>query len=260
MALIEMKRGVVDVEPEGQGRNLVLLHSLLAEQSAFDSVRPVLAKTYRLWVVNLPGYGKSAPVGSTVEDYADHIAELMAALSLPPETDVLGNGLGGFIALALAIRHGDKFDRLVIVDSLAVFPEAGKEPLRVLATMVREKGMAGVLDAAILRMFPPTYIEAHPDVVSERKKALLKMDPVTFSKLCIALTKVDFEPALSHIRNRALVMVGEKDGATPPELAFKLASGIPQARFVQIPNCGHCPQIEQPETFVKILNEFLLTP
>jgi len=260
MALIEMKRGVIDVEPEGQGRNLVLLHSLLAEQSGFDRVRPVLAKTYRLWVVNLPGYGKSAPVGSTVEDYADHIAELMAALSLPPETDVLGNGLGGFIALALAIRHGDKFDRLVIVDSLAVFPEVGKEPLRVLATMVREKGMAGVLDAAILRMFPPTYVEAHPDVVSERKKALLKMDPVIFSKLCIALTKVDFEPALSHIRNRALVMVGEKDGATPPELAFKLASGIPQARFVQIPNCGHCPQIEQPETFVKILNEFLLTP
>ncbi len=260
MALIEMKRGVVDVEQDGKGRNLVLLHSLLAERSAFDRVRPVLAQNRRLWLVSLPGYGQSTPAGSTVEDYADHIAEMMTVLNLPKETDVLGNGLGGFIALALAIWHGDKFDRLIIVDSLAAFPESGKEPLRILAAMVREKGMAGVLDAAILRMFPPAYVQAHPDVVSERKKALLKMDPATFSKLCIALTKVDFEPALSRIRNRTLVMVGEKDGATPPGLARKLASGIPQARFIQIPDCGHCPQIEQPETFISVLNDFLSAP
>jgi 3-oxoadipate enol-lactonase len=260
MALIEIKRGVVDVEQDGKGRNLVLLHSLLAERSAFDRVRPPLSKSRRLWLLSLPGYGRSTPMGATIEDYADHVAELMRVLNLSRETDILGNGLGGFIALALAIHYGDKFDRLIIIDSLAAFPEAGKEPLRALAATVQEKGMAAALDTAILRMFPMAYIQAHPDVVSERKRALLKMDPVTFSKLCIALTKVDFEPALSGIRNRALVMVGEKDGATPPELASKLASGIPQAHFVQIPNCGHCPQIEQPETFLAVLNEFLSAP
>jgi 3-oxoadipate enol-lactonase len=260
MTLIETKRGIADVEQEGEGRDLVLLHSLLADRSAFDRVRSALAKRHRVWLLNLPGYGRSTPGGATVEDYADQVAETMAALGLPRETDVLGNGLGGFIALALAIRHGGTFDRLVLADCLAGFPDAGKGPLRALAGVVREKGMVAGLDIAILRMFPPAYIQAHPDVVEERKQVLCRMDPVTFSKLCIALTQVEFEPHLPRIQNNTLVMAGAEDGTTAPALVGRMASLIPGARFVQIPDCGHCPQIEQPETFLGLLDEFLSSP
>lgn len=258
MALIGMKHGVMDVERVGEGRDLVVLHSLLAERSAFDRVVTTLGRGRRLWLFDLPGYGRSSATGTTIADQADAVAETMAALRLPAaETDVLGNGLGGFIALALAIRHGDRFDRLVLVDCLAGFPEAGKAPLRALAQVVREKGMDAALDTAVRRMFPPSYIDAHPDVVEERKRALRKMDPATFAKLCVALTEVEMAGDVARIRNRALVMAGELDATTAPELVRELASAIPQARFVTVPGCGHCPQIEQPETFVRLVEEFL---
>jgi 3-oxoadipate enol-lactonase len=258
--LVETKYGVMDVDEEGRGRDLVLLHSLLADRSAFDRVRSKLAERYRLRLFNLPGYGRSSPGGTTVEEYADQVAETMAKLGLPKETDVLGNGLGGFIAVALAIRHGEKFDRLVLVDCLSGFPDAGKGPLRDLAKVVREKGMQAGLDIAILRMFPPSYIEAHPDIVLERKKVLMGMDVANFSKLCTALSYVNFDPDLSRIRNRTFIMAGALDATTAPELVRKLAAGIPGARFVEVPGCGHCPQIEQPEKFISILTDFLSTP
>src|SRR5688572_16855397 len=141
----------LDVEQTGSGRDLVLLHSLLTDRSAFERVAPDLAATRRLTLVNLPGYGGSSPAGDDIESYADRVAELIAALRLPPQTDVLGNGFGGFIALSLATRHGAAFDRLVIADALATFPEAAKLPLRNLAATVAQEGMAGALDAAIQR-------------------------------------------------------------------------------------------------------------
>ncbi len=262
MAIIKVNGADVDVAHAGAGRDLVLLHSLLADRSAFDRVVPALAKHRRVWLVNLPGYGASTAgtstaAGASVEDYADHIAALLRALKLPRQTGVLGNGLGGFIAVALACRHGDLFGHLIVADALATFPPAGKEPLRLMAERVRQNGMSAVLDAAINRMFPPAFIAANPDIVAERKAALGKADPECFSAACTALAQVDLEPLLAGIRNPTLVMAGALDAATPAPLARRLADGIPGSKFLEIPDCGHCPQLEKPEIFVNTVAEFL---
>ena len=257
MPIIRVNSAAVDITQTGAGRDLVLLHSLLADRTAFDRVVPALAKKHRVTLVNLPGYGASAPHGASVEDYADHIAALLRELKLPQQTDVLGNGFGGFIALALAIRHGKQFDRLIIADSLAGFPPAGKEPLRAMAERVKQQGMVAVLDAAINRMFPPAFVAANAELVAERKAALAKADPACFSVACAALAQVDLKPLLAGIRNPTFVMVGALDGATPAPLARDLADGISGAKFLEIAECGHCPQLEKPEIFVSAVEEFL---
>jgi 3-oxoadipate enol-lactonase len=185
------------------------------------------------------------------------VAELWRALKLPAQTDVLGNGFGGFIAISLATRHGTLFDRLIIADALAAFPEPAKLPLRNLAAKVAQVGMAGALDVAIQRMFPPAFIEANPGIVAERREALAKADPACFRAACIALARLDFTPVLGAIRNPTLVMAGALDQTTPPALARELATRILGAEFLEIPGCGHCPQIEDPQTFVKAVNAFL---
>ncbi len=257
MPLIQVDGAIVDVEPVGVGRDLVLLHSLLADRTAFDRVTPMLARGRRVWRVNLPGYGKSSPAGSTVEDYADRIAGMMAALDLPRETDVLGNGFGGFIAVALAARHGERFERLVAAPALVAFPESAKQPLRVLAERVAREGMSGALDIAIRRMFPESFIAAHPQIVDERKHALEKADAGCFRTACLALAQLDLSAVLIGIGNRTLVMAGSEDATTPPSLARELACAIPGARFQEIQGCGHCPQIEQPQAFVAAVEGFL---
>lgn len=258
MPLVRVAGSDVDVALAGSGRDLVLLHSLLTDRSAFDFVVPELSNKRRLILVNLPGYGRSGPAGADVESYADRVAGLFGALRLPRETDVLGNGFGGFISVALAARHGAKFDRLIVADALATFPEPARQPLRNLAAKVSQEGMAGALDIAIRRMFPEAFIAANPRVVEERRRVLEKeADAKCFQQACLALAKLDFTPLLSKIRNPTLVMVGALDQTTPPAVARALASGIPGAKFLEIPGCGHCPQIENPRAFIDAVNAFL---
>lgn len=52
-------------------------------------------------------------------------------------------------------------------------------------------------------------------------------------------------------------MVGAEDQTTPPAVARELAAGIAGAGFLEIPGCGHCPQIEKPQAFVDAVNAFL---
>lgn len=257
MPVLKVNNADVDVVQTGTGRDLVLLHSLLADRTTFDRALPALARRRRVTLINLPGYGASTAAGDGIEAYADHVAATLRALDLPAQTDVLGNGFGGFIAIALAIHHGELFDRLVISNSLAAFPPAGKEPLKLMAAKVSQQGMTAVLDAAIKRMFPEPFAAAHPDIVAERRAALAKADPTCFSKACLALSRVDFNPLLAGIRNRTLVLAGELDGATPAPLTRALAAGIPGAAFIEIAGCGHTPQIEKTEFYTATLEDFL---
>jgi 3-oxoadipate enol-lactonase len=252
MALIEG----VDVEHRGSGPDLVILHSLLADRSAFDRVVPGLSKKRRVWLVNLPGYGASRPAGTSVENYADRIAALLRSLKLN-HPDILGNGLGGFISVALAARHGALVRRLIAAPALAAFPEPAKQPLRGLAERVAKEGMSGALDVAIRRMFPERFIAANPSVVEERKQALMRADPACFRTACLALATLDLSPVLSNIKSETLVMAGSEDATTPPALARELAAKIPQAKFRELQGCGHCPQIENPALFVQVVEEYL---
>src|SRR5258708_17478560 len=84
----------LDVVQMGKGRNLVLLHSLLSDRIAFDRIAPRLTAERRVWLVNLPGFGASAPAGPGLEQMADRIAQHLPKLGLAGEADLLGNGFG----------------------------------------------------------------------------------------------------------------------------------------------------------------------
>jgi 3-oxoadipate enol-lactonase len=257
MAIIDVAGARVDVEQAGEGRDLVLLHSLLTDRSVFDRVVPALGRVRRVWLVNLPGYGGSSAAGADIESYADRVAATLDALRLPRETDVLGNGFGGFIAVMLALRHGKRFERLIAAPALAGFPEAAKQPFHRMAGLVSSQGMGAVLDAAIQRMLPAAFIENNPGVVAERKASLAKADPACFATACLALAGLDLTREIQAIRNPTLVLAGSEDATTPPALARALAEGIPGAKFVELKGCGHCPQIEDPDAFVAAVEGFL---
>jgi 3-oxoadipate enol-lactonase len=83
----------LDVEIVGEGRDLVLLHSLLSDRTSYAPLLARIAEQKRLILVNLPGFGTSPPAGPALSDHADAVARLFDDLALPPATDVLGNGL-----------------------------------------------------------------------------------------------------------------------------------------------------------------------
>jgi 3-oxoadipate enol-lactonase len=252
-----MRTARLDVEIVGEGRDLVLLHSLLSERTSFEPLAERIADQRRLFLVNLPGFGKSPGAGPAISDCADRIADLFDDLALPAETDMLGNGLGGFVGLQLAIRHGARFDRLVLVGSAIAFPEAGRATFRALADKVEREGMAAVTGAAMRRMFPERFISTHPDVIAGRSAVFEQIDPAVFASACRALAALDLDAELAQVRNRILVVVGEQDEATPPALGRALADRLVDAELIEMPGLGHCPHIQDPDAFVAAIAPFL---
>jgi 3-oxoadipate enol-lactonase len=257
MATIRIDGAKAEYRRDGSGPDLLLLHSLLTEMSVFDRVLPSLARTHRVTCFNLPGFGASDPIVlSSVAEYADHVARVMDAVSLPPTVDVFGNGFGAFVALELAIRHGARVGRLMVADTAPGFPEPAKAPFRGMAEKVRTIGISAILDTAIGRMFPAAFQAAHPEAVAARKAALAPTDAACFARACLALAELDLRPRLTSIRNPTLVMCGALDQTTPPALAREVASAIPGAIYRDIEDSGHCPILEQPEVLVSMIESF----
>src|SRR5438552_1025997 len=230
--------GIVRMGPSvGGGRDLVLLHSLLSDRTAFDRIAPRLALERRLWLVNLPGFGASGPAGPGLEDFADRIASELPKLGLSAQADLLGNGFGGFVSVALAVRHGKLFDKLVLVDTGAAIPPQGKAAFAAMAERVEAGGMEAVLAMALQRMFPDDFLAANAAIAEERKATLRATKPAHFAAACRALARFDMRAELGSIRNPTLVVVGLRDTATPPALSHELATGIPGATLVELPHC-----------------------
>lgn len=260
MAIIDTRDGSIEYTRIGSGRDLVLLHSLLTDYSAFDRLLPTLAGQRRITLVRLPGFGASDPVGADIDQYADRLAALFEAIDLPRGSDLMGNGFGGFVALAFAARHGHRFERLLAVDTGAAFPEPGRLAFGAMAEAVGRGGMAAVLDAAVARLFPQAFRLDHPGLVTACKAVLLRADPQAFATACRTLQTLDLRAAAARVKNPTLVVVGLEDEATPPPMSRELAALLPHATLIELPGCGHAPQLQQPEVLLRVIAPFLSLP
>lgn len=252
-----MDRHRLEIETAGEGPDLVCLHSLLSDKSSFAPLVERLAGRRRLVLVNMPGFGASPAGPEPIDGYADAVAEVFDALSLPPETDVMGNGFGGFVALSLAARHGEKFRRAVLIGSAVAFPEEGRAKFRGLAERAEREGMAALSDTAMKRMFSDPFIAENPELIAGRKAVYERIPLTVFARAARALAALDFTPDLARITNPLLVVVGSEDGATPPALGRDLAARVRDGRAIEMPGLGHCPHIQDPDAFVAAVSDFL---
>ena len=261
MSTAQVGGKTVEYEQGGEGRDLVLLPTLLAEMTVYDAVIEDLRKHRRVTRLNFPGFGGSTgPIGERVEDYAEGVVAALSELGLAGEMDLLGNGFGGFVAGTLAVHHGDLFQKLILVDTGPGFPDTAKEPLRILAAKSSGEGMGAVLDAAMQRMFPEPYLSSAPEVINRRREKLSEAEPALFANAALALTHLDNGPRLAEITNPTLVVVGLADETTPPALSHALAAGIPGAELIELPGIGHCPQLQAPAAFLDAICPFLDIP
>jgi 3-oxoadipate enol-lactonase len=255
---IELAGGKLTGARVGGGPDLLVIHSLLADRTAFDPVLPWLAERFRVTLVNLPGFYESEPIAPGIDGYADRIARVFDD-GLHSDTIVIANGFGGTIAAAMAIRHGDKFGPMVLSDAAAGFPPEGRKTFEAMAEKVAAEGIASVATIAANRVFHTSYLDAHPHAIDERREVLLGVEPEAFIAACRTLMQADLVPQLGSIRNRTLVVCGELDAATPPPLCRTMASHIPGAIYVELPGCGHCPPLEQPQAFIDAIGDFILS-
>ena len=242
----------------GEGRDLVVLHSLLADRHAFDPVLPALAAMHRVTLINLPGFhGSQPPLLPLLDAYVAAIEDGFQEFKIASDAVLVGNGFGGTVALAFALAHPERIAKLVVSDAAACFPPEGRQAFAVMAQKVADGGLASVAEIAARRVYSPAYLAAHPEKIEERKQVLLAIDPKAFQAACTILQETDLVPLLHHLQVPTLVVCGEFDQATPPPLNKEIANKVAGACYVELPGCGHCPPLEQPEAFIAAIKDFV---
>jgi len=247
----------VNAKLSGGGPPLFLFHSLLSDRASFDLITPELARSHRVIVPELPGFGASKAVDGGLAAVADRMADAVREAAGNERPIVLGNGYGGFVALQMAIRHPTIAAKLVLADCGAAFSESGREAFRNMAAAARAKGLSAITDVAMRRLFAPAFQAAHPDLMADRREAFLKTDPRVLQAACAQLAELDLRGELSRVTVPVLVLVGEHDEATPPPMSHELAAALPDAQLKVLPGCAHVPQLQAPELFLDAIADVL---
>ena len=256
---LQIKLGAASLSAQvaGKGRPLVLCHSLLADRTSFDLVAGALALDFQVIAVDLPGFGASTPVEGGLNSVADRVAEGIRAMDLAETPILLGNGYGGFVALLAAIRHPKLAQRLVLADCGAAFSDAGRNAFLNMAANAEKGGLQAIAEVAMRRLFAPEYQALHPELIAQRRQSFLTLDPATFQRACLALSTLDLRNELPKIDIPVLVLVGERDEATPPSMSSELAAGLPNAQLIVLEGCAHVPQLQAPEAFMNAIGKFI---
>jgi 3-oxoadipate enol-lactonase len=249
--------GLLTAVRTGAGRDVVLLHSLLTDYRAFDPVLPALAAKFRVTLFNLPGFHGSQAVTALIDAYVARIEAGFEEFGIGPDAILIGNGFGGTVALAFALAHPGRIGKLVLADVAPGFPEEGRQAFRLMAEKVAAGGLGAIADMAAKRVFHPDYLAQHPEAIDQRRAVLTAVDPAAFCAACKALTEVDLVPLLPKLAVPTLVVCGALDQATPPALNRLIAEKAPDARYVELPGCGHCPPLEQPDAFLAAIKDFV---
>jgi 3-oxoadipate enol-lactonase len=253
---VDTALGRVSYAESGEGPTRLVLHSLLTDRTAFDDVIGLIGGHFI--TADLPGFGDSDGAGPDIDEYAHRVAALIESLGLSGnDLTLIGNGLGAFVALGTAIHHGDLFDRLLVIGCGAGFPEPAKGAFTAMIDAVSSGGMEAVIPIAVRRVFTEAYLASHPEMVEARAEVLRKTDVMAFVTACTALQELDYRRLAPAVSNPTMIVVGEDDQATPPELAEELHRLIPDSMLTRLPGVAHAPQIQDPEGFVRATRQFL---
>lgn len=256
MATLSHSFGTSDYEragPKGH-RPLILFHTLLADRSVYDGIFPHLVEKRDVIRFQFPGFVASEGQCESIDDYAIWTIAFIRTLAIGQPVEIFSNGFGGFVSLGVISKAPDLVCSLTIANSGATFSDDRKLPLLKMAEVVEAKGIEAVLNTAISRMFPESFAKAHPAIVLARKSALRHADPRQFSIACRALATLDYRKAARAITVPVRIVAGLDDATTPPSMSQDLHQLISGSSYIEISDCGHCPQIQQPSRVLELLS------
>ncbi|WID99510.1 3-oxoadipate enol-lactonase [Bosea vestrisii] len=235
---------------------LVFINSLGTDFRIWQDVADRLAGQLGFVFYDKRGHGLSelgdAPV--SIETYAADLAALLDHLGITRAT-LCGLSIGGLIAQGLYKARPDLVDRLILCDTAAKIGTAQSWNDRIAATL--STGITGFADGVMEKWFTPDFHQRRSAELAGYKAMLSRQLPAGYAAACAALRDADYSAAAAAIDVPTLVVVGDQDGSTPPDLVRGLADAIPGARFAIIAGAGHIPCVEQPAALSALIADFM---
>lgn len=254
--------------PDGQP--LVLLHGYISSSYSWRDVWPALARTCRIYIVDLPGYGKSEPLKGpwTINDYARFLNRFFEVLNLESAI-VVGAQMGGSIAAWFAAKYPEHIKGLVLLASGATGERRTNMWLYKLVSQP-------ILGRAMVQLFPQKlfFKRLKAAYVNQNTTAGDSLAPYfrSFKKTGHIQTRIalqiresfgenfqNFEPHLKQIVAPTLLIWGDLDPLVPLSSAHKFKRAIANSSLAVVRNCGDFPQEEYPEVVTTHLLNFIRT-
>lgn len=245
------------VETMGTGRDLVLLHGWGMHGGVWNPVKTLLARYFRLHVVDMPGFGYSSdalPSPYTTRCLVEKMAE-----SVPQRFLMCGWSLGGQVALQWAMQQPEQLEKLILVSTTPKFlnsPDWGNGIERVVFNQFADAIQSDYQPA--MTRFLTLQAQGGDDAratVRELKRHFFQRQPPSVASLASGLELLqnnDLRHAAASIKVPTLIMHGERDRVVPADAGRWLAAQMNSKLEIQ-QNASHAPFLSHPDWFADTL-------
>jgi len=243
-----IKEGEFTYIAEGEGPVLLILHGLFGALSNFDDVFERFRKDYHVVIPMMPVY--QLPVADThVRSLAGFIHRFVEFKGFE-EVNLLGNSLGGHVALVYALAHPERIRTMILTGSSGLYENAmgGSFPRREDYEFIKAK--------VAFTFYDP--VNATKELVDEVFEIVNNKDKlIRILALAKSAIRHNMGNDLHKITAPVCLIWGKNDQITPPEVADEFHELLPKSDLFWIDLCGHAPMMERPLEFNNILEPWL---
>ena len=253
MGLIKVNGINLEVNVQGEGDPLILVHGVGGDHTQLKIIMEPLSKRFKTIALDCRGHGKSdKPDNYTLQDHVDDILGIMDLYKIQT-TFLLGVSMGSYISQGVATAAPERIEKLILT-----VPKSNGLTSSVRRLMKEyEKELEGLnmheMTLALLKymVYDPEAMKSHINIFETN------LSSEQFAIANQALANFDSRNDLPGVLAKTLVISGKYDGLNPPYEGKECASLIPNASFVEMQYSGHAPMYEEPETYIKIVEDFL---
>lgn len=256
----------------GEGEPLLFIHGLLGSSRAWRYVMPRLADRYRVVAPDLPGHGLSgkAPGDYSLGAFAATLRDMLDRLGIERVT-VVGQSLGGGVAMQLAYQHPELCQRLVLVSSGGLGREVNWM-LRMMAVPGSEVALAAITSSAVRLCGDAARAwlgsrGMRAERVDESWRALMSLSGTESRRAFLRTLRSVVEPggqaisALSRLYLTAELPVqviwGASDSIIPVAHAYEIRNKLPGSRLTVLDGVGHFPHVQAPDVVAGLIDRFV---
>lgn len=239
---------------EGSGENVLLLQGWGTEITLYSAVVSEIAKKYRVYAPDFPGFGKSdEPLDAwCVDDYADFVIAFCREMGIT-KTILVGHSFGCRVIIKLLSRE----DCPIEVEKVILTGAAGIKPVQ--SEAAKKKASAyqrgkKILSTPIMKKLFPNALEK---LRTKHGSADYRAASPMMRQVLVKTVNEDLTHLLPKVKQETLLIFGRNDDATPITDGQRMEKEMPNAGLAVIENAGHFAFIEQQYLFLRIVDSFL---
>jgi 3-oxoadipate enol-lactonase len=250
------RRIYYDLMGPENGQVVCLTHSLASDGGMWaEQLPPLLSAGYRVLRLDMRGHGGS-DAGSgdyTMPQLADDVAASLDFLGIA-RVQLVGLSIGGMIGQAFAIAHGQRLISAMLCDTSPQTMAGAQEAWAPrIAAVKKANSLNPLADPTMERWFTDAYKPRNPGRWKQIHATIAATTPAGYLGCAAAILDFDFVSKLPSVKVPTLVVCGAMDEGTPPAGNKRIAELVPGARYEEIANARHFPNVEQSEVFNRIM-------